>query len=165
MGISDTRDLSSGYLAYLERAASSVPSNFRYHYRHVSEVHFYSSQHENSNTRSVFCRLLSQPGPVFRAFAYEVRCGAQYSSGSVVYCGQTRQHCVYIAPEKIGYVPCFCDGCGDTQVWVATNIVYAQIAHDSQGVASLGLENLYPVLPSETFVYFCCDSFIVSQLC
>ena len=64
---------------------------------------------------------------------------------------------VYITPEKIGYVPCFCDGCGDTQVWVATNIVYAQIAHDSQGVASLGLEKLYPVLPSETSIYFCYD--------
>ena len=162
MAISDTRDLSSGYLAYLEKVASSVPSNFRYHYRHVSKVHFYSSQHEGSNTKSVFCRLLSQPGPVFQAFAYEVRHGAQYSSGSVVYRGQTRRHCVYIAPEKIGYVPCFCDGCGDTQVWVMTNIVYAQIAHDSQGVASLGLENLYPVLPSKTFIYFCCGSFLVS---
>ena len=127
MGILDTRDLSSGYLAYLEKAAS------------------------------VFCRSLSQPGPV--PPAYEVRRGAQYSTGSVVYHGQTRQHCVYIAPEKIGYVPCFCDGCGDTQVWVVTNIVYAQIAHDSQGVVSLGLENLYPVLPSETFIYFCCGFF------
>ena len=154
MGNSDTQDLSSGYLAYLEKAASGVPSNFRYHYRHVSEVHFFSSQHEGSNTKSVFCRSLSQPGPVFLAFAYEVRCEAQYSSGSVVYRGQTRQHCVYITPEKIGYVPCFCEGCGDTQVWVATNIVYAQIAHDSQGVASLGLAALYPVLPSETSIYF-----------
>ena len=157
MGISDAWDLFSGYLAYLEKAASSVPSNFRCYHRHVSEVHFYSSQHEGSNTKSVFCQSLSQPGPVFRAFAYEVRRGAQYSLGSVVYCGQTRQHCVYIAPEKIGYVPCFCDGCGDTQVWVATNIVYAQIVHDSQGVASLGLEKLYPVLPSETLIYFCWD--------
>ena len=154
MGNPDTRDLSSGYLAYLEKAASGVPSNFRYHYRHVSEVHFFSSQHEGSNTKSVFCRSLSQPGPVFLAFAYEVRCGAQYSSGSVVYWGQTRRHCVYITPEKIGYVPCFCEGCGDTQVWVATNIVYAQIAHDSRGVASLGLAALYPVLPSETSIYF-----------
>ena len=152
MGTSDTRDLSSGYLAYLKKAASGVPSNFHYHHRHVSEVHFYSSQQEGSNTKSVFYRSLSQPGSVFCAFAYEVRCGAQYSSGSVVYHGQTRRHCVYIAPEKIGYVPCFCDGCGDTQVWVTTNIVYAQIAHDSQGVASLGLEKLYPVLPSETSI-------------
>ena len=40
MGNSDTRDLSSGYLAYLEKAASGVPSNFSYHYRHVSEVTF-----------------------------------------------------------------------------------------------------------------------------
>ena len=159
MGTSDTQDLSSGYLAYLKKAASGVPSNFRYHHRHVSEVHFYSSQHEGSNTKSVFCQSLSQPGSVFRAFAYEVRCGAQYSSSSVVYLGQTRQHCVYITPEKIGYVSCFCDGCGDTQVWVAT----AQIAHDSQGVASLGLEKLYPVLPSETSIYFCYDfhSFMV----
>ena len=133
MGNSDTRDLSSGYLAYLEKAASGVPSNFCYHYRHVSEVHFFSSQYEGSNTKSVFCRSLSQPGPVFLTFAYEVRHGAQYSSGSVVYRGQTRWHCVYIAPEKIGYVPCFCEGCGDTQVWVATNIVYAQIAHDNRG--------------------------------
>ena len=133
MGIPDTRNLSSGYLAYLEKAASSVPSDFRYHHQHVSEVHFYSSQHESSNTKSVFCRSLSQPGPVSRAFAYEVRRGTQYSLGSVVYRGQTRRHCVYIAPEKIGYVSCFCDGCGDTQVWVATNIVYVQIAHDSQG--------------------------------
>ena len=156
MGISDTRDLSSGYLAYLEKVASSVPSNFRYHYRHVSEVHFFSSQHKGNNTKSVFCRSLSQPGPVFQAFAYEVRCGAQYSSGSVFYRGQTRRHCVYIAPEKIGYVPCFCDGCGDMEVWVTTNIVYMQIVHDSQGVASLGLENLYPVLPSKAFIYFCC---------
>ena len=101
--------------------------------------------------------MLSQPGSVFCAFAYEVRRGAQYSSGSVVYRGQTRWHCVYIAPEKIGYVPCFCDGCGDTQVWVTTNIVYVQIVHDSQGVASLGLEKLYPVLPSETSIYFCYD--------
>ena len=157
MGTSDTRDLFSGYLAYLKKAASGVPSNFRYHHRHVSEVHFYSSQHEGSNTKSVFCRSLSQPGSVFHAFAYEVRRGAQYSSSSVVYRGQTRWHCVYITPEKIGYVPCFCDGCGDTQVWVATNIVYAQIVHDSQGVASLGLEKLYPVLPSETSIYFCYD--------
>ena len=133
MGNSDTRDLSSGYLAYLEKAASGVPSNFRYHYRHVSEVHFFSSRHEGSNTKSVFCQLLSQPGPVFLAFAYEVRRGAQYSSSSVVYQGQTRWHCVYIAPEKIGYVPCFCGGCGDTQVWVTTNIVYVQTAHDSRG--------------------------------
>ena len=154
-GTSDTQDLSSGYLAYLKKAASGVPSNFRYHHRHVSEVHFYSSQHEDSNTKSVFCQSLSQPGPVFRTFAYKVRCRAQYLLGSVVYWGQTRWHCVYIAPEKIGYVPCFCDGCDDTQVWVATNIVYAQIAHDSQGVASLGLENLYPVLPSETSIHFC----------
>ena len=117
-------------------------------------MHFYSSQHESSNTKSVFCLSLSQPGPVFHAFAYKVRHGAQYSSGLVVYQGQTRRHCVYIAPEKIGYVPCFCEGCGDTQVWVATNIVYAQIAHDSRGVASLGLAALYPVLPSETSIYF-----------
>ena len=55
MGISDTRDLSSGYLAYLEKVASSVPSNFHYHYRHVSEVHFFSSQHEGNNIKSVFC--------------------------------------------------------------------------------------------------------------
>ena len=155
MGNSDTQDLSSGYLAYLKKAAPDVPSNFRYHYQHVSKVHFYSSQYENSNTKSVFCRLLSQLGPVFHTFAYEVRCRAQYSSGSVVYRGQTRWHCVYITPEKIGYVPCFCEGCSDTQVWVTTNIVYAQIAHDSQGVASLGLEVLYPVLPSETSVYLC----------
>ena len=154
MGNSDTRDLSSGYLAYLEKAASGVPSNFRYHYRHVSKVHFFSSQHESSNTKCVFCWLLSQPGPVFHAFAYEVMHGAQYSLGSVVYRGQTRQHCVYIAPERIGYVSCFCEGCGDTQVWVATNIVYAQIAIDSWGVASLGLAALYPVLPSETSIYF-----------
>ena len=150
MGNSDTRDLSSGYLTYLEKAASGVPSNFHYHYRHVSEVHFFSSQHEGSNTKSVFCQSLSQPGPVFLTFAYEVRRGAQYSSGSVVYRGQTRRHCVYIAPEKIGYVPCFCE------VWVATNIVYAQIVHDSRGVASLGLEAFYPVLPSETSIYFTC---------
>ena len=143
MGNSDTRDLSSGYLAYLEKAASGVPSNFCYHYRHVSEVHFFSSQHESSNTKSVFCRSLSQPGPVFHAFAYEVRRGAQYSSGSVVYQGQTRRHCVYITPERIGYVPCFCEGCGDTQVWVTTNIVYAQIVHDSWGVASLGLAFMF----------------------
>ena len=155
MGNSDTQDLSSGYLAYLKKAAPDVPSNFRYRYRHVSKVHFYSSQYESSNTKSVFCQSLSQPGPVFHAFAYKVRHGAQYSSGSVVYRGQTRRHCVYIAPEKIGYVPCFCEGCGDTQVWVATSIVYAQIAHDSQGVASLGLEALYSVLPSETSVYLC----------
>ena len=116
MGISDTRDLSSGYLAYLEKAASNVPSDFCNYPRHVSEVHFYSSQHEGSNTKSVFCQLLSQPGPVFCTFAYEVRHGAQYLSGSVVYCGQTMRHCVYIAPEKIGYVPCFCDGCGDTSM-------------------------------------------------
>ena len=90
MGILDTWDLSSGYFAYLEKAASSVPSVFRYHHRHVSEVHFYSSQHESSNTKSVFCRSLSQPGPVPRAFAYEVRHGAKYSSGLVVYRGQTR---------------------------------------------------------------------------
>ena len=154
MGNSDTQDLSSGYLAYLEKAASGVPSNFHYHYRHVSKVHFFSSQHESSNTKSVFCQSLSQPGPVFHTFAYEVRHGAQYSSGSVVYRGQTRQHCVYIAPEKIGYVPCFCEGCGDTQVWVATNIVYVQIVHDSWGVVSLGLVALYPVLPSETSIYF-----------
>ena len=154
MGNSDTRDLSSGYLAYLEKAASGVPSNFCYHYQHVSKVHFFSSQHEGSNTKSVFCRSLSQPGPVFHTFAYEVRHGAQYSLGSVVYQGQTRRHCVYIAPERIGYVPCFCEGCGDTQVWVTTNIVYAQIAHDSRGVASLGLAALYPVLPSETSIYF-----------
>ena len=81
MGNSDTRDLSSGYLAYLEKAASGVPAN----YRHVSEVHFFSSQHESSNTKSVFCQSLSQPGPVFHAFAYEVRHGAQYLSGLVVY--------------------------------------------------------------------------------
>ena len=155
MGNSDTRDLSSGYLAYLKKAAPDVPSNFHYRYQHVSKVHFYSSQYESSNTKSVFCWSLSQPGPVFHTFAYEVRCGAQYFSGSVVYWGQTRWHCVYIAPEKIGYVSCFCEGCSDTQVWVATNIVYAQIAHDSQGVASLGLEALYPVLPSETSVYLC----------
>ena len=153
MGTPDTRDLSSGYLAYLEKAASGVPSNFRYHYRHVSEVHFLSSQYESSNTKSVFCWSLSQPGPVFHAFAYEVRRRAQYSLGSVVYWGQTRRHCVYIAPEKIGYVPCFCEGCGDTQVWVATNIVYAQIVYDSWGVASLGVAALYPVLPSETSIY------------
>ena len=67
MGISDTRDLSSGYLASLEKAASSVPSDFRYHHRHVCEVHFYSSQHECSNTKSFFCRSLSQPGPVLHA--------------------------------------------------------------------------------------------------
>ena len=161
MGNSDTRDLSAGYLAFLEKAAPAVPSNFRYRYRHVSKVHFHSSQHEGSNTKSVFCWSLSQPGPVFHAFAYEVRRGAQYSSGSVVYWGQTRWHCVYIAPEKIGYVPCFCEGCSDTQVWVATNIVYAQIAHDSQGVASLGLEALYPVLPSEPSVYLCWGFFFV----
>ena len=165
MGTPDTRDLSSGYLAYLKKAASGVPSNFRYHYRHVSEVHFYSSQHESSNTKSVFCWSLSQPDPVFHAFAYEVRCGAQYFSGSVVYWGQTRWYCVYIAPEKIGYVPCFCEGCGDTQVWVATNIVYVQIAHDSWGVASLGLVALYPVLPSETSIYFTSvKTFIISWL-
>ena len=165
MGNSDTRDLSSGYLASLEKAASGVPSNFRYHYRHVSKVHFFSSQHESSNTKSVFCRSLSQPGPVFHAFAYEVRHGAQYSLGSVVYRGQTRQHCVYIAPERIGYVPCFCEGCGDTQVWVTTNIVYVQIVHDSRGVASLGLAALYPVLPSETSIYFTSvKNFIISWL-
>ena len=100
MGFPDTWNLSSGYLAYLEKAASSVPSDFCYHHRHVSEVHFYSSQHEDSNTKSVFCQSLSQPGPVLHAFAYEVRRGAQYSSGSVVYHGQTRWHCVYITPEK-----------------------------------------------------------------
>ena len=165
MGNSDTRDQSSGYLAYLEKAVSGVPSNFRYHYRHVSKVHFHSSQHESSNTKSVFCQSLSQPGPVFHAFAYKVRHGAQYSSDSVVYRGQTRQHCVYIAPEKIGYVPCFCEGCGNTQVWVATNIVYAQIVHDSWGVASLGLAALYPVLPSETSIYFTSvENFIISWL-
>ena len=77
MGTPDTQDLSSGYLAYLKKAASGVPSNFCYHYRHVSEVHFYSSQHESSNTKSVFCWSLSQPGPVFHAFAYKVRCSLQ----------------------------------------------------------------------------------------
>ena len=55
MGTSDTQDLSSGYLAYLKKAASGVPSNFRYHHRHVKEVYFYSSQHEGSNIKSVFC--------------------------------------------------------------------------------------------------------------
>ena len=155
MGIPDTWDLSSGYLAYLEKAASDVPSDFRYQHRHVSWAHSYSSQYEGSNTKSVFCRSLSQPGPVFCAFAYDIRCGAQYLPGSEVYQGQARWHCVYIAPEKIGYVPCFCEGCGDTQVWVATNLVCTQIEHDSRGMASLGLENLYPVLPSETLICLC----------
>ena len=104
MGTLDTRDLSSGYLAYLKKAASDVPSNFHYHHRHVSEVHFFSSQHEDSNTKSVICRSLSQPGSVIRTFAYEVRRRAQYSSSLVVYRGQTRRHCVYIAPEKIGFL-------------------------------------------------------------
>ena len=96
MEISDTRDLSSGYLAYLEKAASDVPSDFCYHYRHVSQVHFYSSQHEGGNTKSVFCQSLIQPGPVFRAFAYDVQHRAQYLPGSEVYRGQTRWHCVCV---------------------------------------------------------------------
>ena len=39
MGIPDTWELSSGYLAYLEKAASDVPSNFRYQRHHVSWAH------------------------------------------------------------------------------------------------------------------------------
>ena len=101
------------------------------------------------NTKLVFCHSLSHPGHVLNAFAWQAWCGAQYSCSLWMYSGQTRHHAFYIAPEKIGYVPCLCDGCG--KVWVATNIVYHPMVHYGQ-VPVLDLEKFYPILPSKLLV-------------
>ena len=99
------------------------------------------------NTKSASCHSSSRPGHVLDAFAWQAWCGAQ--CGSWMYDGQTRCHAFYIAPDKIGYVPCFCDGCGE--VWVATNIVYCPMVHYGQ-VLVLDPEKFYPILPSKLLV-------------
>ena len=122
---------------------------FSYKREHIMRKHIFSSRHVGYNTKSVFCHSLSHPGHVLDAFALQAWCGAQYSHGSWMYDGQTRQHAFYIAPEKIGYVPCFCKGC--SKVLVATDIVYCPMVYYGQ-VPVLDLEKIYPILPSKPFV-------------
>ena len=111
--------------------------------------HIFSSQHVGYNTKLVFCHSLSHPGHVLNAFAWQAWCGAQYSHHSWMYDGQTRCHAFYIAPENIGYVPCFCDRC--SKAWVAINIFFCPMVHYGQ-VPVLDLEKFYPILPSMPFV-------------
>ena len=133
-----------------------VPPTFSYKHEHVRQKHLFTSWHVGHNTKSVFCHSLSRPGHVLNAFAFVARLGAQYSSCSWMYNGQTRPFMSLL--KKIGYVSCFPVGCGE--VWVAINIVYCPVVHHGQ-VTFLDLEKFYPILPSKLLSLIHCSCLLV----
>ena len=134
---------------------------FSHKREHIRSKHLFTSQHMGHNTKSVFCHPLSCPGHVLNAFAFMAQLGAQHSSSLWTYDGQTGLHAFYVAPEKVGYLHCFCVWC--SKIWVTTDIIYCPMVHHGQ-VAFLDLEKFYPILPSKLLSLTHCSCLLIKTV-